>query len=43
MDRQSITATHVYERDGEDNLLSAQIQLEKFIMDFRLENNFIYR
>jgi DNA replication licensing factor MCM5 len=43
MDRQSVTTTRIYPRDAGDGLLGYQIQLEKFIMDFRLENNFIYR
>ncbi|KAH7318483.1 DNA replication licensing factor mcm5 [Stachybotrys elegans] len=46
MDRQSVYSTHVYEPsfggDG-DTRLQLQAQLETFILDFRLDNNFIYR
>ncbi|KAI9149298.1 DNA replication licensing factor mcm5 [Paramyrothecium foliicola] len=46
MDRQSVYSTHVYESNyGEntDTRLQIQAQLETFILDFRLDNNFIYR
>jgi DNA replication licensing factor MCM5 len=46
MDRQSVYSTHVYESNfGEntDTRLQVQAQLETFILDFRLDNNFIYR
>ncbi|GAB0132596.1 hypothetical protein EsDP_00001028 [Epichloe bromicola] len=46
MDRQSVYSTHVYEPSvGEngDTRLQLQQQLETFILDFRLDNNFVYR
>ncbi|TPX10880.1 uncharacterized protein E0L32_008086 [Thyridium curvatum] len=46
MDRQSVYTTHVFEpnyEQGEDTNLQIQAQLEQFILDFRLENQFIYR
>jgi DNA replication licensing factor MCM5 len=46
MDRGSIYSTHVYEPSfGEngDTRLQLQTQLETFILDFRLDNNFVYR
>ncbi|KAH7188990.1 MCM2/3/5 family-domain-containing protein [Fusarium flagelliforme] len=46
MDRGSVYSTHVYEPSfGEngDTRLQRQTQLETFILDFRLDNNFVYR
>ncbi|KAK2593856.1 minichromosome maintenance protein 5 [Conoideocrella luteorostrata] len=46
MDRQSVYSAHVYEPNvGEngDTRLQLQHQLETFILDFRLDNNFVYR
>ncbi|KYK61547.1 DNA replication licensing factor mcm5 [Drechmeria coniospora] len=46
MDRQSVYSTHVYEPshgDTGDTRLQLQKQLETFILDFRLDNNFVYR
>lgn len=46
MDRQSVYSAHVYEPSfGEtsDTRLQLQTQLETFILDFRLDNNFVYR
>lgn len=46
MDRGSVYSTHVYEPSfGEngDTRLQLQTQLETFILDFRLDNNFVYR
>ncbi|KFA65682.1 hypothetical protein S40285_04814 [Stachybotrys chlorohalonatus IBT 40285] len=46
MDRQSVYTTHVYEPSSGDNTdtrLQVQAQLETFILDFRLDNHFIYR
>lgn len=46
MDRQSIYSAHVYEPssgDSGDSRLQLQNQLETFILDFRLDNNFVYR
>ncbi|KAG6039885.1 hypothetical protein E4U41_001885 [Claviceps citrina] len=46
MDRQSVYSTHVYEPnfgDNGDTRLQLQQQLETFILDFRLDNNFVYR
>jgi DNA replication licensing factor MCM5 len=46
MDSQSVYSTHVYEPSfGEngDTRLQIQQQLETFILDFRLDNNFVYR
>ncbi|KAJ4268304.1 minichromosome maintenance protein 5 [Fusarium torreyae] len=46
MDRGSIYSAHVYEPSfGEngDTRLQLQTQLETFILDFRLDNNFVYR
>lgn len=46
MDRQSVYSTHVYEPtfgDNSDTRLQLQTQLETFILDFRLDNNFVYR
>jgi DNA replication licensing factor MCM5 len=46
MDRQSVYSAHVYEPSyGEngDTRLQLQQQLETFILDFRLDNNFVYR
>ncbi|KAJ4140909.1 minichromosome maintenance protein 5 [Fusarium equiseti] len=46
MDRGSVYSTHVYEPSfGEngDTRLQRQTQLETFILDFRIDNNFVYR
>ncbi|KAK5993435.1 DNA replication licensing factor mcm5 [Cladobotryum mycophilum] len=46
MDRQSVYSAHVYESnfgDNNDTRLQLQSQLETFILDFRLDNNFVYR
>ncbi|QPC65274.1 hypothetical protein HYE67_007505 [Fusarium culmorum] len=46
MDRGSVYSAHVYEPSfGEngDTRLQLQTQLETFILDFRLDNNFVYR
>lgn len=46
MDRQSVYSTHVYDptfAQGEDTNLQVQAQLEAFILDFRLDNVFVYR
>ncbi|KAL6875327.1 MCM2/3/5 family domain-containing protein [Trichoderma longibrachiatum] len=46
MDRQSVYSTRVYESnfgDAEDTRLQLQSQLETFILDFRIDNNFVYR
>ncbi|KPM36361.1 DNA replication licensing factor mcm5 [Neonectria ditissima] len=46
MDRQSVYSTHVFDPSfGEngDSRLQLRTQLETFILDFRLDNNFIYR
>ncbi|KHO01468.1 DNA replication licensing factor mcm5 [Metarhizium album ARSEF 1941] len=46
MDRQSVYSAHVFEPSyGEngDTRLQLQQQLETFILDFRLDNNFVYR
>ncbi|KAB5575528.1 MCM2/3/5 family protein [Coniochaeta sp. 2T2.1] len=46
MDRQSIYTTHVYQPNfgqGEDTNLQVQEQLEGFVLDFRLDNIFVYR
>ena len=46
MDRQSIYASHVYEPsygENEDTRIQLQAQLETFILDFRLDNVFVYR
>ncbi|KAH6892285.1 MCM2/3/5 family-domain-containing protein [Thelonectria olida] len=46
MDRQSVYSTHVFEpsfSEHGDSRLQLQTQLETFILDFRLDNNFIYR
>ncbi|KAI5461359.1 MCM2/3/5 family-domain-containing protein [Mariannaea sp. PMI_226] len=46
MDRQSVYSTHVFEPsfgDAGDTRLQLQAKLETFILDFRLDNNFIYR
>ena len=39
-------STHVYDpsfAQGEDTNLQVQAQLEAFILDFRLDNVFVYR
>jgi hypothetical protein len=46
MDRQSVFSAHVYDStfaQGEDTNLQVQAQLEAFILDFRLDNVFVYR
>ncbi|KAK1766212.1 MCM-domain-containing protein [Phialemonium atrogriseum] len=46
MDRQSVFSTHLYNptfAQTEDTNLQVQAQLEAFILDFRLDNAFIYR
>ena len=46
MDHQSVYSTHVFEpSQGEntDTRLQVQGQLETFILDYRLDNNFVYR
>ncbi|KAH0498160.1 hypothetical protein TgHK011_005430 [Trichoderma gracile] len=46
MDRQSVYSTRVYESnfgDADDTRLQLQSQLETFILDFRIDNNFVYR
>ncbi|CAM1508253.1 Fc.00g051010.m01.CDS01 [Cosmosporella sp. VM-42] len=46
MDRQSVYSAHVFEPtfgENSDTRLQLQTQLETFILDFRLENNFVYR
>jgi len=46
MDRGSVYTTHVYEPSvGQttDTNLQVEIQLETFILDFRLDNKFVYR
>ncbi|KAK3196112.1 minichromosome maintenance protein 5 [Lecanicillium sp. MT-2017a] len=46
MDSQSVYSTHVYEpsyAETEDTRLQIQNQLETFILDYRLDNNFVYR
>ncbi|KAI7763797.1 hypothetical protein LZL87_012695 [Fusarium oxysporum] len=46
MDRRSIYSAHVYEPNfGEhrDTRLQLQTRLKTFILDFRLDNNFVYR
>ncbi|KAH7475278.1 hypothetical protein FOMA001_g11765 [Fusarium oxysporum f. sp. matthiolae] len=46
MDRRSIYSAHVYEPSSGENRdarLQLQTQLETFILDFRLDNNFVYR
>lgn len=45
MDSQSVYSTHVYEPSHGENTdrLQLQTQLETFILDFRLDNNFVYR
>ncbi|KAF7554222.1 hypothetical protein G7Z17_g3083 [Cylindrodendrum hubeiense] len=46
MDRQSVYSAHVFDPSfGEngDTRLQLQTQLETFILDFRLDNNFVYR
>ncbi|KAJ6785114.1 hypothetical protein PWT90_08109 [Aphanocladium album] len=46
MDTQSVYSTHVYEpsfAETGDTRQQIQTQLETFILDFRLDNNFVYR
>lgn len=46
MDRRSVYTSHVLESnysETEDTNLQVQAQLEAFILDFRLDNIFIYR
>jgi DNA replication licensing factor MCM5 len=46
MDRGSVYTHHLYEpTEGQnsDTNLQVEYQLEKFILDFRLDNKFVYR
>ncbi|KAG8159465.1 hypothetical protein KVR01_011126 [Diaporthe batatas] len=44
MDRGSVHTLHVFpQEEGEDTLLQVQKQLETFILEFRLDNVFVYR
>lgn len=46
MDRESVFSTHVYGanfNESDDTPLQIQNQLDQFIMNFRLDNRFIYR
>lgn len=44
MDRGSITTLHVFPQDAsEETNLHVQKQLETFILEFRLDNVFVYR
>lgn len=44
MDRGSVQTLHVFPREqGEDSNLQVQKQLETFILEFRLDNIFVYR
>jgi hypothetical protein len=46
MDRQSAFSVHAYSTNfeqGEDSNVQVQEQLLQFILDFRLENKFVYR
>lgn len=46
MDRQSVYSRHVYDPNvsqTEDTNTQIQAQLEAFILDFRLDNIFVYR
>ncbi|ATY60689.1 DNA replication licensing factor mcm5 [Cordyceps militaris CM01] len=46
MDAPSVYSTHVYEPSSAntgDTRLQIQTQLETFVLDFRLDNNFVYR
>lgn len=46
MDRQSAFSVHAFSSNyeqGEDSNVQIQEQLLQFILDFRLENKFIYR
>ena len=46
MDRQSVFSIGVYERSGgenDDSNLQVRTLLESFILDFRLDNLFVYR
>ncbi|KAJ3489694.1 hypothetical protein NLG97_g5943 [Lecanicillium saksenae] len=46
MDTQSVYSTHVYEpsfAETGDTRQQIQTQLETFILDFRIDNNFVYR
>lgn len=46
MDTQSVYSTHVYEpsfTETGDTRSQIQTQLETFVLDFRLDNNFVYR
>ncbi|OAR04466.1 hypothetical protein LLEC1_04421 [Akanthomyces lecanii] len=46
MDTQSVYSTHVYEpsvAETGDTRQQIQTQLETFVLDFRLDNNFVYR
>lgn len=46
MDTQSVYSTHVYEpsvAETGDTRQQIQTQLETFVLDFRLDNHFVYR
>lgn len=46
MDRQSVYSSHVYEPSfgqTEDTRLQIQAQLEKFVLEFRHDNDYVYR
>ena len=46
MDRESVYTAHVYDpnfNESGDTPLQIQNQLEQFILNFRLDNRFIYR
>ena len=44
MDRGSVHTLHVFpQEEGEDTNLQVQKQLETFILEFRLDNVFVYR
>lgn len=46
MDRQSVYTSHVYEPSfgqNEDTRLQLQKQLENFILEFRHDNDYVYR
>lgn len=46
MDSHTVYSTHVFEpsyAETDDTRLQIQNQLETFILDFRLDNNFVYR
>jgi DNA replication licensing factor MCM5 len=46
MDRQSVYTTHTFRSnfdDSTDTRIQLQEQLEAFILNFRLDNNYVYR